>query len=248
MKFSVLVAFWFFCFYLFLMLSLLQAMPAETMKEHWQGSLLGSSPSRAPSTQAVVLRLQQKKWIAGASDGFLQQASRYVSPPSRPAPVPWGKACRAGFAVPKCDSTLPEPRIPAASSFALDRSQLNVPGWLLGGSKQRWVGKRVSLENTGVTAGRQLRPGTLHGKGSWCWKHLAGYGQSCLHVSSFFNDTALADTCLVPSFLGRARQADPHSPLQMRGFAGRGRASRARLRTLWNVCLCLKGAEMFGYG
>lgn len=132
--------------------------------------------------------------------------------------------------------------------FALDRSQLNVPGWLLGGSKQRWVGKRVSLENTGVTAGRQLRPGTLHGKGSWCWKHLAGYGQSCLRVSSFFNDTAPTDARLVPSFLGRARQADPHSPPQMRGFAGRGRASCARLRALWNVRLCLKGAEMFGYG
>lgn len=153
---------------------LLQAMPAERLKDRWQGSLLGSSPSRAPSARAVVLRLQQKKRIAGASDGFLQQASRYVSPPSRPASVPRGKACRAGFAVPTCDSMLPEPRIPTASSFTVDRSQPNVPGWLLGGSKQRWVGKWISLENTGVTAGRQLWPGTLYSKGSWCWKDLAG--------------------------------------------------------------------------
>lgn len=97
-------------------------------EEVLQGSLLGFSLFCAPSALSVVLCLQEKKWIAGASDRFLQQALCYVSILSRPVLALWGKACRAGFAVPACKSTLPEPRIPAARSFALDRSQTNVLG------------------------------------------------------------------------------------------------------------------------
>lgn len=124
MKFSVSVG---FCFFSLVLNGAITASHASQKDEEvLQGSLLGSLPSCAPSALSVVPCLQVQKRVTGASDGFLQQALCVMTPLRHRRH--WRLEARLAEQGLQCESTLPEPRVPAAGSFVLDPSQPNVPG------------------------------------------------------------------------------------------------------------------------